>query len=48
MFTTRNLDNLDYDSTSISALTAFYGTALSMTQHITDETPGTERHLDWA
>ncbi len=48
VFTTGNLDNLDHDPTSTSALTAFYGTALSMTQHITDETPGTERHLDRA
>ncbi len=48
MFTTGNLDNLDHDPTSTSALTAFHGTALSMTQQITDETPGTERHLDRA
>ena len=48
VFTTGNLNNLDHDPTSTSALTAFHGTALSMTQHITDETPGTERHLDRA
>ena len=48
VFTTGNLNNLVHDPMSTSALTAFHGTALSLTQHITDETPGTERHLDRA
>ena len=48
VFTTGNLDNLDHDPTSTSALTTFHGTALSMTQHITDETSDTQHHLDRA
>ena len=48
VFTTGYLDNLDHDPMSTLVLTPFHGTALSMTQHITDETPGTECHLDWA
>ena len=44
LFTTRNLDNLDHNPTSTSAQTAYHGTALSLTQHITFETTGTERH----
>ena len=44
LFTTGNLDNLDHNPTSTSAQTAFNGTALSLTQHITNKTTGIERH----
>ena len=44
LFTTGNLDNLDHNPTSTLAQTAFHGTALSMTQHVTDESVGLERH----
>ena len=44
LFTTGNLDNLDHNPTFTSAQTAFHGTALSMTQHVTDESVGLERH----
>jgi len=44
LFTTGNLDNLDHNPTSTSAQSAFHGTALSMTQHVTDENAGLERH----
>ena len=48
LFTTGNLDNLDHNPTSTSAQSAFHGTAISLTQHITDETTGTERHSNRA
>ena len=46
LFTPGNLDNLDHNPTSTSAHTAFHGTALSMTQHVTDESVGLEHHWD--
>ena len=39
LFTTGNLDNLDHNPTS-----TFHGTALSMTQYVTTENAGQERH----
>ena len=44
VFTTGNLDNFDHNTTSTSAQTAFHGTALSLTQHVTDESTGSDRH----
>ena len=44
LFTTGNLDNLDHNPSSTSAQTAFHGTAISLTQHITVDITGTERH----
>ena len=44
LFTTGNLDNLDHNPSSTSVLTAFYGTAISLTQHSTFDNTGTERH----
>ena len=44
LFTLGNLDNLDHNPTSTSAHTAFHGTALSMTQHVTDESVDLEHH----
>ena len=46
LFTTGNLDNLDHNPTSTLAQAAFHGSAMSLTQHITNETTGTERHQD--
>jgi len=46
LFTTENLDNLDHNPTSTSAQSAFHGTVLSMTQHVTNENVGLERHQD--
>ena len=43
LFTTGNLDNLDHNPTSTSAQSAFHGTALSMTQHVRDESAGLKR-----
>ena len=44
LFTTGNLDNLDHNPSSTSAQTAFYGTAVSLTQHVTVDNTGTEHH----
>ena len=44
LVTPGNLDNLDHNPTSTSAHTAFHGTALSMTQHVTDESVRLEHH----
>ena len=44
LFTTGNLDNLDRNPSSTSAQTAFHGTAISLTQHVTVDITGTEHH----
>ena len=40
------IDNFDHNPTSTLALTAFQGTAVSLTQRITDETTESEFHLN--
>lgn len=42
LFTTGNLDNIDHNPSSTSVRTAFHGTAISLTQHVTNECAGTE------
>ena len=43
LFTTGNLDNIDHNPSSTSSHDAFHGTALSVTQHATQENPGVDR-----
>jgi hypothetical protein len=40
LFTTGNLDNIDHNPTSTSSQSAFHGTAISLTQHVTDDCKG--------
>ena len=44
LFTTGNLDNLDHNPSSTSAQMAFHGMAISLTQHVTVDIIGTDRH----
>ena len=43
LFTTGNLDNIDHNPSSTSSLDSFHGTAISITQHITNDNPGVVR-----
>ena len=43
VFTTGNLDNIDHNPSSTSAQSSFHGTALSLTQHLSNENPGFDR-----
>ena len=40
--TTGNLDNIDHNPSSTSMQTAFHGTAISLTQHVSNECASTE------
>ena len=44
LYTTGKLDNIDHNPSSASAQSAFHGTAISLTQHPSEENSGTERH----
>ena len=44
LFTTGNLDNIDHNPSSTSSKTSFHGTAISLTQHVTNEFSGGELH----
>ena len=49
LYTTGNLDNIDHNPSSTSAQSSFHGTAISITQHVTNEKTGTLRHEQtWA
>ena len=43
VFTTAAVDNLDHNPSSTTASDSFHGTAVSLTNHLSDECPGTER-----
>ena len=43
LFTTGNLDNIDHDPSSTSALSSFHGTAISLTQHCSTSNSGVAR-----
>ena len=43
VFTTAAIDNLDHNPSSTSSQDSFHGTAISLVQHPTIESPGTER-----
>jgi len=45
LFTTGNLDNIDHNPSSTSSLDSFHGTAISITQHVTNDNPGVFRVL---
>ena len=45
LFTTGNLDNIDHNPSSTSSHDSFHGTALSITQHVTNENSGAVRVL---
>ena len=45
LFTTGNLDNIDHNPSSTLSLDSFHGTAISITQHITNVNPGVFRVL---
>ena len=42
VFTTAAVDNLDHNPSSTTASNSFHGTAVSLTNHLSDECPGTE------
>ena len=46
VFVTAGYDNLDHDPSSNTAIYAFHGTAISITQHPEDKNPGIERSID--
>ena len=45
LFTTGNLDNIDHNPSSTSSQDSFHGTAISITQHVTNDNPGVVRAL---
>ena len=42
LFTTGNLDNIEHIPSSTSVQTAFHGTAITLTQHVTNKCTGIE------
>ncbi|XP_063958715.1 uncharacterized protein LOC135154778 [Lytechinus pictus] len=44
LFTTGNLDNIDHDPSAGSSRTSFHGTAISLTQHVSQDNKGTVRN----
>jgi len=42
LFTTGNLDNIDHNPSSVTSKDDFHGTAISVTQHVFQDTPMTE------
>ena len=49
LYTTGNIDNIDHNPSSTSSRDSFHGTAISITQHTTNENAGVVRiHMETA
>ncbi len=46
LFTTGNLDNIDHNTSSTASQDSFHGTAISLTQHVTQDKCGTVRNTE--